>query len=175
MNIGERIQQLRKASGLSQEQLAEMIGVSRQAISKWETDQSSPELEKVLALSKVFSISTDELLGKDVVNRVGISTPQLYEVVARNMKKRQFTFGWITVVVGLVLLIMEYFSLRMIQLNAMRLDLQYAAGTGFFSDPMQYAQIEPMPTIFTITFTVIILGIGLTAFSFFPMRKKISQ
>ncbi|MCL1823398.1 MAG: helix-turn-helix transcriptional regulator [Oscillospiraceae bacterium] len=63
MSLGEKIQQLRKDKGLSQEQLAEILNVSRQAISKWETDQSSPEIEKILALSKAFSISTDELLG----------------------------------------------------------------------------------------------------------------
>lgn len=66
MTLGERIQQLRKTYGLSQEQLAEKVGVSRQAISKWETDQSLPEIEKILAISKAFSISTDELLGNEI-------------------------------------------------------------------------------------------------------------
>jgi len=65
MSLGERIQQLRKARGLSQEQLADSLNVSRQAISKWETDQSSPEIGNILALSSVFSVSTDELLGND--------------------------------------------------------------------------------------------------------------
>ena len=65
MSLGERIQQLRKAQGLSQEQLADSLNISRQAISKWETDQSSPEIENILALSSVFSVSTDELLGND--------------------------------------------------------------------------------------------------------------
>lgn len=68
MSLGERIQQLRKARGLSQEQLADSLYVSRQAISKWETDQSSPEIENILALSKVFSVSTDELLGNDMAS-----------------------------------------------------------------------------------------------------------
>jgi len=63
MTLGEKIQQLRKTKGLSQEQLAEVLNVSRQAISKWETDQSSPEIDKILALSKAFSVTTDELLG----------------------------------------------------------------------------------------------------------------
>ena len=67
MSLGERIQQLRKARGLSQEQLADSLNISRQAISKWETDQSSPEIENILALSSLFSVSTDELLGNDTV------------------------------------------------------------------------------------------------------------
>lgn len=65
MSLGEKILQLRKAKGLSQEQLADILNVSRQSISKWETDQSLPEIEKILALSRTFSITTDELLGND--------------------------------------------------------------------------------------------------------------
>ena len=65
MSIGEKIQQFRKARGLSQEQLADSLDVSRQAVSKWETDQSSPDIENILALSKFFSVTTDELLGND--------------------------------------------------------------------------------------------------------------
>lgn len=60
--LAERIRQLRRQKGLSQEQLADQIGVSRQAVSKWESEQSAPELDKVLALSLLFQTSTDYLL-----------------------------------------------------------------------------------------------------------------
>ena len=59
--ISERIYTLRRKSGLSQEQLAEKIGVSRQAISKWENGSSVPDLENLIALSACFQISMDEL------------------------------------------------------------------------------------------------------------------
>jgi len=59
--LSERIYTLRRKSGLSQEQLAEKIGVSRQAVSKWESGTSTPELEKLIALSKCFHITVDEL------------------------------------------------------------------------------------------------------------------
>jgi transcriptional regulator with XRE-family HTH domain len=62
MNISERIQALRKAKGMSQEDLAERIGVSRQAISKWESGQSSPDIENVILLSDIFQVTTDYLL-----------------------------------------------------------------------------------------------------------------
>ncbi len=62
MNLSERIQSLRKSKGLSQEDLADRIGVSRQAVSKWESEQSMPELDKVVALSEIFDVSTDYLL-----------------------------------------------------------------------------------------------------------------
>lgn len=66
MNMADRIQQLRKTKGISQEELADRIGVSRQAVSKWESGQSSPDLEKVILLSEFFDVTTDYLLkGKE--------------------------------------------------------------------------------------------------------------
>lgn len=62
MDIAKRIYELRKVKGLSQEQLANEIGVSRQAVSKWESQQSLPELDKVIILSEYFHVSTDYLL-----------------------------------------------------------------------------------------------------------------
>lgn len=62
MNTADRIQQLRKAKGISQEELADKIGVSRQAVSKWESEQTTPDVEKVLLLSDYFEVTTDYLL-----------------------------------------------------------------------------------------------------------------
>lgn len=62
MNIADRIQTLRKSRGISQEELADKIGVSRQAVSKWESEQSSPDLEKIILLSDYFDVTTDYLL-----------------------------------------------------------------------------------------------------------------
>lgn len=61
--LSEKIYTLRRKSGLSQEQLAEKIGVSRQAISKWEGGLSTPELDKLKALSECFHVTLDELTG----------------------------------------------------------------------------------------------------------------
>lgn len=62
MNIAERIQNLRKKNGISQEELADKIGVSRQAVSKWESEQSLPDIEKIIAMSNYFNVSTDYIL-----------------------------------------------------------------------------------------------------------------
>ena len=62
MKIGEKIAELRIAAGMSQEELAEHIDVSRQSVSKWEMDQALPQIDKVLQLCELFGISTDELL-----------------------------------------------------------------------------------------------------------------
>ena len=60
--LADRIQQLRREHGLSQEQLAEKLNVSRQAVSKWESAKAQPELDKILALSELFCVTTDYLL-----------------------------------------------------------------------------------------------------------------
>ena len=67
MTIGEKITHLRIANKISQEQLAEKLGVSRQSVSKWEMDQSLPHIDKVLLICELFSVSADELLHNDVV------------------------------------------------------------------------------------------------------------
>lgn len=66
MNVNEKILQLRKASGMTQEQLAENMNVSRQAISKWEVGESNPDTDKIVLLSKIFNVSIDYLLIDDI-------------------------------------------------------------------------------------------------------------
>ena len=78
MTIGQKIIQLRNAADISQEQLAEMLGVSRQSISKWEMDQALPQIDKVLQLAEIFSVSTDELLvDKIEINRAAANEPRV--------------------------------------------------------------------------------------------------
>lgn len=62
MTLGEKIYRLRTEQGFSQETFGEKLGVSRQSVSKWETDQSVPELDKIVAISEIFGVSTDYLL-----------------------------------------------------------------------------------------------------------------
>lgn len=62
MNMADRIQYLRKVKGISQEELANKTGVSRQAVSKWESEQSTPDLDKVIAMSEYFEVTTDYIL-----------------------------------------------------------------------------------------------------------------
>ena len=62
MNFGEKIFKLRKERGLSQEALAEQIGTTRQAVSKWETGTADPSTSNLLALAKLFGVPAEELL-----------------------------------------------------------------------------------------------------------------
>lgn len=62
MTIADRIQSLRKTKGMSQEELADAVGVSRQAVSKWESEQSVPDIDKIVIMSDIFDVTTDYLL-----------------------------------------------------------------------------------------------------------------
>lgn len=66
MRFGEKLQQLRKQRGMSQEQLAARLTVSRQAVSKWELDDTMPDTENVIQLSRLFGVSCDYLLREEV-------------------------------------------------------------------------------------------------------------
>ena len=73
MTLGEKIQALRKQSGMSQEQLAERITISRQAISRWELNESIPDADNIVQLSRIFGVSTDYLLKKgDYIDLTGV-------------------------------------------------------------------------------------------------------
>lgn len=66
MNFGEKLYELRKLKNLSQEEVADKLNVTRQTVSKWETNQSTPDFDKIVPLCELFEISTEELLGRKV-------------------------------------------------------------------------------------------------------------
>ncbi len=69
MLIGDKLIQLRREKGYSQEQLANMLNVSRQAVSKWEAGNSTPELDKIIMLADIFNVSVDYLVRDNLVNQ----------------------------------------------------------------------------------------------------------
>lgn len=80
--LAERIRELRRAKGFSQEELADRLGVSRQAVSKWEGEQSLPELDKILALSLLFEVSADYLLKGEEPARQKKPDARIFAIVA---------------------------------------------------------------------------------------------
>ena len=66
MSLGENLQFLRKKHNITQEQLAEQLEVSRQSVSKWESDSSYPEMDKILQLCNLFHCGVDDLVQKDI-------------------------------------------------------------------------------------------------------------
>ena len=62
MDLGQKLFELRKGKNLSQEEVADKLNVTRQTVSKWETNQSTPDFDKIVPLCELFEISTEELL-----------------------------------------------------------------------------------------------------------------
>ena len=150
--MGERIQQLRKAAGLSQEQLAEKLDVSRQSVSKWELNDAVPELAKVIAISELFGVSTDELLkGKAPGGAEGEGTA--IEKIARlNCAEKRIRMGFITAVLSTGLLAVELMLLPVMQMA------EKSAFGHFKANAMGYAKEMPMSLVIGMTAAAIIAG-----------------
>lgn len=90
--LGKRIAMLRKRSGMTQEQLAERVGVSAQAVSKWENEASCPDIMTLPLLADIFGVTIDELLGKKPIeSHVVILEKEKQE---SQKKDHTFTFQW---------------------------------------------------------------------------------
>lgn len=96
MKMNEKIYTLRKQKGMSQEQLAEMMDVSRQAISKWESNQALPELPNLLRLSKLLDVTTDYLLDD------ALDTPETQVLPIPIPKDAEKAITIATLVIGLI-------------------------------------------------------------------------
>ncbi len=103
MAISEKLYTLRKKSGLSQEQLAEQLNVSRQAISKWESGSSIPESDKLIAISNYFDVSLDFLLKDDTSENTIPAESEISTTLSIN--KAQTILGIITCIGGIICLI----------------------------------------------------------------------
>ena len=78
MQVGKQIQHYRKEKNLSQDDLAEIIFVSRQSISNWERGATYPDIQNLLLLSKVFEVSLDQLIKGDGNHETNYSRPRIY-------------------------------------------------------------------------------------------------
>ncbi len=87
MTLGEKIAKQRKELNYTQEQLADVLGVSRQSISKWESDIAYPETDKLIELGKLFDCSMDYLLKEDVIEKNGAQASGFTEKVEEISRK----------------------------------------------------------------------------------------
>ncbi len=95
MKLSEKIYSCRKKAGLSQEALAERLGVSRQAVSKWETGETEPEIGKLRTLAAVFSVSTDWLLSEEEEPPAPTSVPNWVDALPGTLRKLFRRYGWL--------------------------------------------------------------------------------
>ncbi|MDO4356988.1 MAG: helix-turn-helix transcriptional regulator [Clostridia bacterium] len=109
MHIGNKISQCRRAAGISQEKLAEQLGISRQAVSRWETGEAVPDVEKVILLSRIFGVSTDYLLLDELEEAIAPgSAPAvpcgetLSTAVLERRRRFRIAFGLSLLILGLL-------------------------------------------------------------------------
>jgi len=95
MDFSEKLVTLRKANDLTQEQLAEKLDVSRQSVSKWEGGQATPELDKIVAMSTVFDVTTDYLLKSSEIDDLSVKTELLEKqqqvMLVREQRRQRMT------------------------------------------------------------------------------------
>ena len=88
MNLGNNLFKARKKAGLSQETVAEKLGVSRQTISKWETDETVPDIYQSKKLAKLYNLSLDELIEFDV------DVKEIEEVIKNTNEEKEAKINW---------------------------------------------------------------------------------
>lgn len=87
MTLGEKLSKLRKENNYTQEQLADILGISRQSISKWESDIAYPETDKLIELGKMFDCSMDYLLKEDITEKNSVQASGFTEKVEEISRK----------------------------------------------------------------------------------------
>lgn len=112
MTFGEKIQKLRKQQGLSQEALAEKVTVTRQTISKWELDQSTPDLEFIAQLSSIFGVSADYLIREELVepNALPFQKKKGIHFTERVKRHTLVVLSTVALIAICVCLICDYFT-----------------------------------------------------------------
>lgn len=125
LTMGQRIGSERKKLGISQEGLGEKVGVSRQAISKWESDGAVPEIDKLIVLSKLFDVSVGWLLGVEeapvpAAQADTLSDEQLYliEEIVKKYQPKKLTYPW-ALLMCLILLLTTYIYRLQSNINTM--------------------------------------------------------
>ena len=116
MLLGEKLKKLRKARGLSQEQLADQLNVSRQAISKWELGESTPDTDNLIALSDYYGVSLDYLLRHQEVPEVSeqVMVREVQPLISSGCLKKG--------VVGIVIFVVVWFILVLLFYSVMFID-----------------------------------------------------
>ena len=95
MKLSEKILYYRKKAGLSQEELAGRVGVSRQAVSKWELGDAAPEVDKLRALAREFGVTVDELLSEEVPREPEQAPPPQHSPTAGWLGRMVGRWGWL--------------------------------------------------------------------------------
>ena len=169
MEIGNKINQLRKLSGMTQEQLAEKLNVSRQTISKWESDSTSPDLESIVKISRIFHVSLDDLL-KEAEDGVANKTDEqitLEDLMKINLHNRKMTLLLIS---GLIFIMVSILNFAyVIALQSTTLSTQYMLYRYIVTGQYENAPIDYMRLMIP---SIIAAAIGVILFISYTIERR---
>lgn len=160
MEIGNKINQLRKLSGMTQEQLAEKLNVSRQTISKWESDSTSPDLESIVKISRIFHVSLDDLLKEGEVDVANKTDEQitLEDLMKINLYNRKMTLLLISGLIFIMVSILNFayvIALQSTTLSTQYMLYRYIVTGQYENAPIDYIQLM-IPSIIAAAIGVIL-------------------
>lgn len=167
MNLNEKIFTLRKRFGYSQEELAYKVGVSRQTVSKWETDYMKPETEKIILMSKLFNVTTDVLLIDEIDISIIVDTKNATannesDQVKSNIKSKKTNLFR----TGVIMSVVSFIGIIAIVLISL---FSSAAGDVTMIYTTMYISLK---TIFYILIVLLIVGLGLVVYKLIRRIKK---
>ena len=133
MNFGQQIKELRKKEGLIQEQFAQKLMVTRQAVSNWENDKNLPDLELIILMSSVFSLSLDQLiLGGTGMNNM------TEKLVKDGQEGRRTQMHMVIIIIGAILILLGFLCF-IIKANSVEyVDVQGVLHENFYLLPVGY-------------------------------------
>lgn len=169
MEIGNKINQLRKLSGMTQEQLAEKLNVSRQTISKWESDSTSPDLESIVKISRIFHVSLDDLLkeGEAGVANKTYEQITLEDLMKINLHNRKMTLLLIS---GLIFIMVSILNFAyVIALQSTTLSTQYMLYRYIVTGQYENAPIDYMRLMIP---SIIAAAIGVMLFINYTIERR---
>jgi len=169
MEIGNKINQLRKLSGMTQEQLAEKLNVSRQTISKWESDSTSPDLESIVKISRIFHVSLDDLLkeGETGVANKNDEQLTLEDLMKINLHNRKMTLLLIS---GLIFIMVSILNFAyVIALQSTTLSTQYMLYRYIVTGQYENAPIDYMRLMIP---SIIAAAIGVILFISYTIERR---
>lgn len=169
MTTGEKLQNLRKENNYTQEELADILGVSRQSVSKWESDVAFPETDKLITLAKLYHCTVDYLLNTDN-NDITSETNSFSEKTGvETTNKKRFPFIITCISVHILVLILFFCPWYKVMLG--NYNINYFE-TVFFMTEITY---QPLPNIFAlISFLAIVTTLILLVVLIFVDNKAIN-
>lgn len=180
MKLCEKIVLLRKKAGLSQEAMADKLGVSRQAVSRWEVGSALPDASNVLQLSKLFSVTADYLLNEEYESDRDV--PAIKSVTQKARYHMHWMLGIGKAAIGLLGNLMVYIISRCVKVNVPLRTYDPATGRYWYHydnvpriDYAYFVKEYRLEVLIAVLWILVLVGIGFILWSVPSIRNRIKS